>query len=126
MVRPRGHTRGFFRFGGVVGFSSLGKCYGTQQAAAQAECASYPRTVASSDGVVSYSCLAPGASGDALSLLRADSTGASASVSVPVSFSSCDEMAPYNDATTMFWLGMTAIAGVYCARAFVLRLIEDH
>ena len=35
-------------------------------------------------------------------------------------------MESYNDAMTLFWAGMAAIAAVYCARAFVLRLIEDH
>ncbi len=109
-----------------MGYSSLGRCYGTQQAAAQAECGSYPRSVASADGVVSYSCTGVSPAGDSLSVARAASGVQSASVAVPVSFVGCDEMASYNDAMTMFWAGMSAVAAVYCARAFVLRLIEDH
>ncbi len=109
-----------------MGALSHGRCFGTVVEAAQAECGSYPRASVDSAGVTTWSCTAVAPDGSALSLARSDATGAQTAAVVAVSFPPCDESEPYTDAATLWSAGIAAVVAVYCARAFVLRFVENH
>lgn len=109
-----------------MGLSVGGRCFGTAVQAAQAECATYPRSFAGADGVVSYSCAGVSDDGGQLSIVRTDTAGASSSATLVVSFPACDDMQPYTDATLIWSAGLAALVAVWCVRAFVLKLVTNQ
>jgi len=108
-----------------MGLSVGGRCYGTAVQAAQAECSSYPRTYASADGVVTYSCAGVSTDGGQLSITHTDTAGASSSASVAVGFAPCDEMQTYNDSLEVWRLSLATLTAVWCAKTFLLKFFSN-
>jgi hypothetical protein len=109
-----------------MGAASNGRCYPSQVEAAQAECAAYPRSVASADGVVTWSCSGVADDGSSLAVVRHGTDGVVSSASIAVSYAPCDETMQYSDAVTMWGLGATAIVTVFVVKKFVYRLVANQ
>ena len=109
-----------------MGVLTLGKCFDSAAQAAQAQCSAYPQSGVVDGVLVTWSCVRAADDGSSLSLVRQDTSGASASVAMPLVFAPCDELAQYNDSLSIWGLGLTACAVVYCIKVFVYRLVTNQ
>jgi hypothetical protein len=96
------------------------ECYATGDDAAEAQCASTAGTSAA--GVVSCTGVTEGLDGPELNLRWQDGETVTTAV-VAFAAIECDPSEPYTDLLSAFGFACVALAGVWCAKQFVLRLV---
>lgn len=107
-----------------MGYFADGQCYATQQAAAQAVCATYPITSVSGTTVYTFSCTSVNSAGTMLNLSRTTNGSSTATAtSAYVSFSSCNENEKYTDSTALWGFGVLAVVAVWALKSTVLKIV---
>ncbi len=109
-----------------MGAVAGGHCYADAVAAAQSECAAYPRAGVDGGQLVTWSCQGVASDGSSLDLVKTDTAGGVTSQALTVSYAPCDEMSDYNDALAVWGLGLAAVAAVWCVKTFVYRLVANQ
>lgn len=112
-----------------IGFSYLGSCFQTADAARQEQCqSSYPQS--GSTGTESYVVSCTGITATGLELLRTDSAGASAPVALATSYPSCyvgvigrDPFTPAQASEAFAW-GFTGVLMCYLVAWGCGRILE--
>ena len=112
------------------GFDVGGVCYVDLATAAQADCASYPRTTVTDQVVTTWSCAGSvGVDPSGLAVIvvkRTDTNYTSDQQSYFVNYAPCDAGQRVRDLTTLWGAGLAACAAVWCAKAFVFKLVANQ
>ena len=113
-----------------MGAAANGQCHATALQAALAVCTEqYPRTLSDGSSLACTDAAAgPDPAGAVLSLALHDTVGGGPTTTreLALSFPDCDPLERITDLGQLWGISLAAIAIVWCAKVFVLRLVTDR